>query len=551
MLKQLTIRNYALIGKSVIDFPGGLSVITGETGAGKSIILGALALILGQRADARSIREGEDRCLIEGLFDISSYAGLEAFFAEHDWEYDPHNCLLRREIWRSGKSRAFVNDTPAGLGDLKDLGARLIDIHSQHQNLLLGDNKFQLQALDLIAGNQALQAEYRTAFLHFTSLRKQWQTLTEQAQAQATELEYLRFRFQQLDDAHLRAGEQEEQEAEAATLSHVEEIKSGLYALESLLSSDEKGILRQLNEALHTAQALKNLCPAGDEAAQRLEEAYFDLRDLLPDIVRQQEKLESDPERLQLITERLDLLYSLQQKYKAPSLDDLIAQRDQLQAQLNVIEHFDETLAALRTELAAAEAQTLQSARRLTETRAQAAGRLEQQLVAQVSLLGMPFMQFAVSLAEKAAPDATGIDDVSFLFSANRNVPVKPVAQIASGGEISRLMLGIKALMADVVALPTIIFDEIDTGVSGEVADKMGGILHRMGDAMQVVAITHLPQIAARGDSHFFVHKEENDVTETYIRRLSPEERITEIARMLSGSELTEAAVANAKELLK
>jgi DNA repair protein RecN (Recombination protein N) len=550
MLKTLTIQNYALISKLEIDFPQGMSVITGETGAGKSIIIGALSLILGQRADARAIKQDEDKCLIEGLFDISSY-GLEAFFADRDLEYDAHNCLLRREIWRSGKSRAFINDTPVGLNELKDLGAFLIDIHSQHQNLLLADNKFQLQVVDLMANNQALRKTYREAYQHCVSARKQFQELAEKARAHSSEQEYLHFRFQQLDDAKLKAGEQAELEAEAGRLSHIEEIKNGLYAVENALSSDDKGIIGSLKEALNTLQAIHRLYPAAGETAERLQTAYLDLKDLLLDISNQQEKLYLDPERLQWANERLDLLYSLQQKYKAASIDELITLRDSLKAQLEEIENYDEALAQSRREWEEAEKTALHFAHELTETRRQAAARLEQQLVAQVSVLGMPYMQFICAITAKSTPDSTGIDDVAFLFSANRNIPVKPVAQIASGGEISRLMLGIKESIVGTMALPAIIFDEIDTGVSGEVADKMGGIMHRMSHTMQVIAITHLPQIAARGDSHFFVYKEEEDVTETHIRRLSPEERIKEIAQMLSGSELTDAAIANAKELLK
>ncbi|MDR2805798.1 MAG: DNA repair protein RecN [Dysgonamonadaceae bacterium] len=550
MLKQLTIQNYALISKLEIDFPRGMSVITGETGAGKSIIIGALSLILGQRADAKSIKQDEDKCLIEGLFDISSYQ-LESFFTERDLEYDARNCLLRREIWRSGKSRAFINDVPVGLTDLKDLGAFLIDIHSQHQNLLLADNKFQLQVVDVIANNQTLREAYKTAYQHFLSVRKQLQELMEKAHTHSSDQEYLRFQFQQLEEAKLQAGEQTGWENEANALSHVEEIKNGMFVIEHCLSSEDKGIIVSLKEALNAAQAICKLYPAAGEIAERLQTAYLDLKDMLLDVANRQEKLEWDPERLLWINQRLDLLYSLQQKHRAASVEALIALRENLKNQLAEIENYDEAIAERRQEQEAAEKKVLDLAHKLTQTRQAAAIRLEQRLVEQVSLLGMPFMQFSCFLTAKNVPDATGLDDISFLFSANRNVPVQPVAQTASGGEISRLMLGIKALIAGILALPTIIFDEIDTGVSGEVADKMGKIMHGMGEIMQVIVITHLPQIAARGDSHFFVYKKESDATETHIRRLSPEERIKEIAQMLSGSELTDAAIANAKELLK
>jgi DNA repair protein RecN (Recombination protein N) len=553
MLKQLTIRNYALISKLEIDFPQGMSVITGETGAGKSIILGALALILGQRADAKSIKQDEDKCLIEAVFDLSAYR-LETFFTRRELEYDAHNCLLRREIGRSGKSRAFINDAPVGLNDLKELGAFLIDVHSQHQNLLLADNKFQLQVLDVMADNQPLRDTYRSAYLHLLALRRQLQERTEQARTHAAEQEYLRFRFQQLDDARLQAGEQAALENESSALSHIEEIKSALYAIEHRLSSDDErdpGLLLPLKEASNTAQSICKRYPAATEIANRLQSAYLDLKDLLPDVVRHQEKLEWNPDRLQIVNQRLDLLYSLQQKHKADSVEQLIALRDELKAQLDAIDHYDETIAALQREAAEAEQQVLCLARDLTAGRTAAATRLEEQLIAQVSPLGMPFLQFACVLTAKPAPDATGLDDLTFLFSANRNAPLRPVAETASGGEIARLMLGIKAAIAGQLSLPTIIFDEIDTGISGEIADKMGQIMHDMSRTMQVIVITHLPQIAARGDSQFFVYKEENEATETRLRRLSHEERIREIAHMLSGSELTDAAIANAKELLK
>jgi DNA repair protein RecN (Recombination protein N) len=551
MLKNLKIRNYALISQLEIDFPRGLSVITGETGAGKSIILGALSLILGQRADAKSIKPDKDKCLIEGLFDISSY-GLKSFFAERDLEYDAHNCILRREIWSSGKSRAFINDLPVGLNDLKELGAFLIDIHSQHQNLLLGDNKFQMQVVDALAGNKKVRDEYSTTYKEFLSVRKHLQELTEKAQTHSAEQDYIRFQFQQLDEAKLQAGEQPELEKEASALSHIEEIKTGLYTVEHLLSDDDKGVTVSLKESIQIVLSLQKIYPPAGEIGERLQTAYLDLKDMQLDINRQQEKLELNPERLQGVNARLDLLYSLQQKHRTDSVEGLITLRDQWAVQLQEIENYDEEIAQWQQQSEALHTQVLQLAQTLTETRRQVASALEQQLTGRVSVLGMPYMQFQCRIMPKNAPDATGLDDVQFYFTANKNVPLKPVSQIASGGEISRLMLGIKALIAGAAALPTIIFDEIDTGVSGEVADKMGRIMHQMAEVMQVIAITHLPQIAARGDSQFFVYKdEEKELAETRIRRLSHDERIREIAQLLSGSELTEAAVENAKELLK
>ncbi|MCL1937507.1 MAG: DNA repair protein RecN [Candidatus Azobacteroides sp.] len=551
MLKSLSIRNYALISALEIDFSTGFSVVTGETGAGKSIILGALSLILGQRADAKSVRQGEDKCCIEGCFDISSYS-LEPLFQKKEWEYDAQNCILRREIWNSGKSRAFINDTPVGLNDLKELGSFLIDIHSQHQNLLLGDDRFQLQVLDTLAGNHKIRMEFKSAYRRFLSIRSQWQELCEKVKTLASEQDYLRFQLQQLEDARLKPQEQSALEEELSLLSHVEEIKNGLYVLEHLLSDEDKGIVISLKESLQLAQSLCKIYSPASEMRDRLQVAYFDLKDLLPDISGQQEKLEFDPERLQWINDRLDLLYSLQQKHKTDSVEGLIALQNQWSAQLQTIEGYDEKIMDLKKQMDAARELVLSLSDQLSATRKESAARLEKQLTEKVSVLGMPYIRFQCQMSKKEFPDSEGSDEICFLFSANKNGELKAVAQTASGGEISRLMLGIKALIAGASALPTIIFDEIDTGVSGEMADKMGDIMRQMSETMQVIAITHLPQIAAKGDSQWLVYKKENNQgTETHIRRLSEEERVKEIGQMLSGSELTSAALENAKQLLK
>jgi DNA repair protein RecN (Recombination protein N) len=534
-----------------IDFPAGFSVITGETGAGKSIILGALSLILGQRADAKSIKQNEDKCLIEGVFDISSYQ-LESFFAERDLEYDAQTCILRREIWASGKSRAFVNDSPAGLNDLKELGAFLIDIHSQHQNLLLADNHFQLQVLDVLAKNKELKNKYHSAYKTYIAIGRKLKELKEKISSQKTEEDYIRFQFNQLEEAHLQAGEQIALEQESETLSHVEDIKSGLYRIEQLLSSDENGIVPSLKESLNQVQALQKIYTGSEEISERIQSAYLDLKDLALEINSRQEDLEFNPERLQKVNERLDLIYALQQKHRLDSVEKLIELRDNLDAQIREIDNYDEELSRLEKETAACYAEVLQIAGVLTETRKNSALLLEKQLTNKISILGMPNMRFSAGLSQKEQPDSTGKDEVIYLFSANKNGELKPVAQTASGGEISRLMLGIKALIAGTMTLPTIIFDEIDTGVSGEIADKMGNIMRQMGDSMQVITISHLPQIAAKGESQYQVYKEENnDLAETRIRRLSKEERIKEIAQMLSGAKLTDAAIENAKELLR
>jgi len=550
MLQTLTIQNYALISQLEIDFPSGFSVITGETGAGKSILLGALSLILGQRADSKSIKQNEDRCSIEGVFDISSYQ-LDSLFSEKGWEYDAHQCILRREIWVSGKSRAFINDSPVGLNDLKELGAFLIDIHSQHQNLLLADYQFQLQVLDVLAKNKELKNEYLSAYREYIHIEKEIKELKERISIRKTEEDYLRFQFNQLEEARLQAGEQELLEQESETLSHVEEIKNGLFRLEQLFSTEESGIVSALKESLKQLQSLQKMYSASEPMMERVETAYLDLKDLAADITVRQEKLEFNPERLQEVNDRLHLIYSLQQKHRADSMDALIALRDSLNKQIQEIDHSGEALEELEKKAAQWRDRVSTLAGKLSQARNEAAKTLENQLVKTVGALGMPNIRFSVEIKRKESFDSTGWDYVTYLFSANKNVELKPVAQTASGGEISRLMLGVKSLIAGAMALPSIIFDEIDTGVSGEIADKMGDIMHQMGKTMQVIAISHLPQIAAKGNTQYLVYKEENDnLAETRIRRLSYEERIKEIAQLLSGAKLTSAAIENAKELL-
>ncbi len=551
MLSSLTIQNYALISKLEIDFSRGLSVITGETGAGKSIILGALSLILGQRADSKSIGYGGDKCLIEGVFDISSY-DLQSFFEEKDLEYDAQQCIIRREIWSSGKSRAFINDTPTGLSELKELGNRLIDIHSQHQNLMLGDDYFQLQVLDALAGNKDLKIQYRNTYRQYIAMLKELKELKEKITKAASDQDYLNFQHQQLDEASLKAGEQKELENESETLSHLEEIKGGLFKIEQLLSAEENGVVQALKIGLDAAHTLKKVYAPANEMAERLQSTYLDLKDLAQETASRQEDLEFNPERMQFVSERLDLLYSLQQKHKVDSTEALIELRNEIEAKLQTIENSDAELAALEKKVGESFLQVIELANRITDERKKAALQLEKQLVEKVHVLGMPNMKFSAELSVKSSPDDTGMDNVDFLFSANKNIPLKPVSATASGGEISRLMLGIKALIAGAIALPTIIFDEIDTGISGEIADKMGGIMQDLGSLMQVIVITHLPQIAAKGESHYFVYKEESsETTETMIKKLSQDERVREIAQMLSGTGLSEAALANARDLLK
>ena len=550
MLQSLSIQNYALISQLDVDFGAGLSVLTGETGAGKSIILGALSLILGQRADAKSIKEGENRCVIEGIFNISSY-NLQAFFDENGLEYDAE-CIMRRELFSSGKSRAFINDSPVGLNELKQLGTQLIDIHSQHQNLMLADGNFQMQVLDALADNQDIKKEYVEKYKQYSEYQKKLQILKEEATRKTSEEDYLRFQHNQLIEANLKEGEQTELEGEQKTLSHVEEIKGSFFKIEQYFWGDENGVVVSLKEALNTIVSLNKVYPESKGMAERLESSYLEIKDLASDISKKQETLELDPERLHFVNNRLDLLYSLLQKHKLASCEALIQLRDAIGNQLQEINNFEEQIAVLESALKSAYEEVLQLAEKLTSSRQKASEQLNLKLVKKVSVLGMPNMKFTCELQPKHQPDIHGMDDINFLFSANKNIALKPVADIASGGEISRLMLGIKAMIAGAMALPTIIFDEIDTGVSGEIADKMGDIVQELGKQMQVIIITHLPQIAAKGNTHYYVYKfDNNDTTETNIRQLNQKERVLEIAQMLSGSELTDAAIEHAKILLK
>ncbi|MDR3137394.1 MAG: DNA repair protein RecN [Tannerellaceae bacterium] len=550
MLHALSIRNYVLIEHLDITFGKGLSVITGETGAGKSIMLGALGLVLGQRADGKSIRVGAEKCLIEAAFDVTSY-GLETFFETNDLEYDATHCILRRELFASGKSRAFINDSPVPLTLLKDLGARLIDIHSQHANLLLGNSSFQLKVVDLLADNTHALAAYHEVYQRYRQQLKELQTLEATVAQSQHDQDFLRFQLDQLIHANLTIDEQEALEHEQELLSHTEEIKAGLYKITHLLQTDEHGALRLLKDALTAASALQPCYPQAQEIAERLRNAYVDLSDLSVDTAAQQEKVAFEPQRLNDINERLDTLYQLFHKHHVSAVPDLIALREDYQQRLNQIDSFDELLQQSRLTLESLHNELLHLAGILHHRRAQTAQKIAPDLVSRVAALGMPNAHFEVSVASKseAAPD--GIDEVSFLFAAHRNVPLQAVAHIASGGELSRLMLCIKAMIAGSTALPTIIFDEADTGVSGDIADKTGEIMQLMSRNMQVITITHLPQIAAKGLSHYLVYKEDTPQhTLTAIRPLDQQERIREIARMLSGASLTDASLANARDLL-
>lgn len=551
MLKSLYIKNYALISKLEVDFHSGFSVITGETGAGKSIILGALSLILGQRADSKSIKAGESKCVIEGFFDVRNY-DLKSFCESRDIDYDAQSFVLRREITSEGKSRAFINDTPANLANLKELGEKLIDIHSQHKNLLLGDNNFQLEVLDLLSGSGDVLKEYQTSFKEYKKAERLLQDLLETAQSNKNEEEFIRFQHEALAEALLKDGEQEELEQELALLTHSEEIKSVLFKAYALLSDSEQSIVGNLKEAMQSIQSISAIYPNASEIAGRLESAYLDMKDLSPAIERTAESIEFSPERLEFITSRLDLIYGLQQKHRVSSIKELIELFHLFQEKLSNIDSLDEKIMSAKKQVEATETKMLALAKTLSEKRLKSKSSIEKTLIEKIASLGMPNVRFECEITPKKFPDSSGGDNLRFLFSANKNVPLQPVSEVASGGEISRVMLCIKSLIAHVTNLPTIIFDEIDTGVSGEVADKMGRIMQEFGDNKQVMAITHLPQIASKGDHHYFVYKSDDEQTSnTSIKLLTKEERTQELAQMLSGADITEAAMENAKVMLQ
>lgn len=550
MLKSLYIKNYALIDSLEMDFDSGFSVITGETGAGKSIILGALSLILGQRADIKAIKKDESKCIIEGVFNISSY-DLKECIEQMDVDYDADICTLRREILSSGKSRAFINDSPVSLNDLKNLGSRLIDIHSQHQNLILGDSRFQLRVVDILSGTDLLSDKYKKAFSDYKDAEKRLLEIEKEADNSKQEEDYLRFQYSVLSDAKLVAGEQEELESEQKSLSHAEDIKTALYKIHKILSDDDGGVVNSLKEGVNVIRTLAGLYSKAEEIEQRLQSVYIDMQDLSSETEKSVEDVEFNPERMAFIDERLDQLYSLQQKYRVTGVDALLDMLKEIEEKLQNIDSFEQQIEDLRKELQEKENILFKLGNELTEKRKKHKSKIESQLIEKVTYLGMPNVHFECEFSRKSTPDETGFDDLRFMFTANKNVPLQPISEVASGGEISRVMLCLKSMIAGATALPTIIFDEIDTGVSGEVADKMGQVMQQFGKQMQVIAITHLPQIAARGKTHYFVYKtEENENTVTRLRQLSEDERIRELAQMLSGAQITDAAIENAKVML-
>lgn len=550
MLRSLYIQNYALIEKLDIYFGSGFSVITGETGAGKSIILGAIGLLLGQRADVKSIRRGAAKCVIEARFEIAGY-GMQPFFEENELEYEDE-CILRREVYASGKSRAFINDTPASLVQMKELGEQLIDVHSQHQNLLLNKEGFQLNVLDILAHDEEELAAYQSLHREWKQAQRDLENLIALAGQNKADEDYIRFQLEQLEDAHLTAGEQEELEQEADTLSHAEEIKAGLFRAGQVMNSDEGGLLSALKECLNTMSGLQKVYPSAGELAERLESSYIELKDISQEISGKEEEVEFNPARLEEVNDRLNLIYTLQQKHRVSTVDELLALADDYAAKLSNITSSDEQIEELKSRSESLYNKVKKQAAVLTELRTAAAREVEKQMAARLIPLGMPNVRFRVEIGTRKEPGAHGADTVGFLFSANKNGALQNISSVASGGEIARVMLSVKAMIAGAVKLPTIVFDEIDTGVSGEIADRMADIMQEMGDSdRQVISITHLPQIAARGRAHYKVYKQDNETeTNSHIRRLTDEERVEEIAHMLSGATLTEAALNNAKALL-
>ena len=551
MLRQLYIKNFTLIDVLDMEFRPGFSVITGETGAGKSIILGAIGLLLGQRADSKALKQGADKCVIEAHFDLSRYA-MEAFFLQNDIEYDAEDCIVRRELTAAGKSRAFVNDTPVPLSLLKELGERLVDVHSQHQNLLLGKQDFQLNVVDIIAANQKELEAYQQTYAQYQEARKQLEALKEEIEQGRQNADFLQFQFDELANAHLVLGEQEELEQRSDTMTHSEDIKSALYEADNALSGEQNGIVSSLKQAVSALHGIERVYPDAAELTGRMDSAYIELKDLAQEIGSKLDDIDFDPAELDAVNQRLDRIYDLQKKYRVDTIDELIALQDELKQKLSHIENSDEALAELQQQADQLQSECRKKADILSMTRQKAALKMEKDMQGRLVPLGMPNVRFKVSM-EQDTLGRNGQDKVAFLFSANSSTPLQPVSQVASGGEIARVMLSLKAMISGAVKLPTIIFDEIDTGVSGKIAEQMARIMYEMGQQdRQVISITHLPQIAALGSTHYKVYKEETPQgTTSHMLLLSNEERVREIAQMLSGSDISEAAIANAKQLLK
>ena len=540
MLKHLYIKNFTLIDELDIEFRQGFSVITGETGAGKSIILGAIALLLGQRADSKAIKQGADKCVIEAHFDLTRY-DMDAFFAENDIENDPDDCIVRRELLASGKSRAFINDTPVQLSMLKELGERLVDVHSQHQNLLLNKQDFQLGVVDIFSDDEKELAQYQQSFRQYQQVKQSLEDLKESIERNRQNADFLRFQ-----------GEQEELEQRSDTMSHSEDIKRALYEADNALGAEQTGVVSALRSTLYELRKIGDVYPVAAELEERVDSCYIELKDIAQEVSSHLERIDFDPMEMDAVTNRLDKLYDLEKKYHVETVEELIAKRAELSEQLDNIENSDEALSALQQQLQQLHKQACQEADALTRLRAKAAKRIESEMQQKLVPLGMPHVRFSVEISPEPL-GLSGQDKIAFMFSANTSTPLQSISQVASGGEIARVMLSLKAMISGAVKLPTIIFDEIDTGVSGKMAEKMAEMMQEMGDhGRQVISITHLPQIAALGTTHYKVEKQETaQGTVSSMKQLNETERIHEIAQMLSGSDVSEAAIANAKQLLK
>lgn len=552
MLKHLYIKNYALIEELDMDFQEGFSVITGETGAGKSILLGAIGLLLGQRADSKSIQTGASRCVIEAEFYLEGF-GLETFFSENDFDFEGHTCTLRRELTSAGKSRAFINDTPATVAQLKELGSHIIDIHSQHQNLLLANENFQMEILDILSNNEERIKQYSTIYQEYKTLEHALEKLKERINSDKENEDYLRFQLKQLSEFNPVAGEDETLQEEAETLSHAEDIKSALFQATEKMSGEQYGIVSSLRQVLQTLQSATRHYPAAEEWCARVEEAYIDLKDLSQELEEKAESIAFDPQRLEAINNRLDELYTLEKKHHTDSAEGLLRIKEQLELQLGEMDCSEEDIAEKEKELAQVKKNLVEKAGELTLSRSEAATLLQEKMHSMLAPLGMPNAHLDVQVAPLETPSAKGMDQVVFFFSANKNGTPRPIADVASGGEVARVMLSLKTLISKAKQLPTIIFDEIDTGVSGNIADCMAQMMKEMASnhKMQVISITHLPQIAAMGATHYRVYKEDtSDQTLSHIKQLDKEERIKEIANMLSGAQVSQAAIENAKQLL-
>ena len=550
MLKQLYIRNFTLIDELDIKLYPGFSVITGETGAGKSIILGAIGLLLGNRADSKAIKSGKERCVIEAHFDLSRY-DMKGFFDDNDIDFDAEDTIIRRELTSAGKSRAFINDTPVPLTKMRELGEQLVDIHSQHQNLLLQKEDFQLNVVDILAQDAEHIKAYQAVYQQYRSALSRLEQLKQELIKNRENEEFMRFQHKEIDEAHLEPGELEQLEQESDILNHSEEIKSALYEADHSLSDDEGSILQLLRNASYSISNIREIYPEVAELSDRLDSSYIELKDIAQEISSSLDRIDFDPARLEQLNTRLDQLNTLLQKFHVETVEELIETRDLLAQQLEHIDNGNEDIEILQKEVDQKLIKAMSAAHSLSSLRKKVAKSIETEMKNRLVPLGIPNVRFEIEFAEKPLC-RDGADKVSFLFSANRSTPLQPISQVASGGEIARVMLSLKAMISGAVKLPTIIFDEIDTGVSGKIAEKMAEIMTEMGNQnRQVISITHLPQIAAMGSHHYKVMKEETQTgTISQMRELTPEQRVEEIAQMLSGSDISQAALANAKELI-